>query len=88
MLIRCNLCDKTREVPDNLTKKQMRVLNFITEFKKKNRIIPSVREIVRGLDYKSTSIVAFHLDALIAKQYLARKPYHSRSLVILKDLCA
>ncbi|ANS04613.1 repressor LexA [uncultured Mediterranean phage] len=70
----------------NLTSKQLIVLQFIKKYYKKNNIIPTIREIVSGLGYKSNSIVAFHIDALVDKQYLSRVPYKNRSLIILKDV--
>ena len=48
--------------------------------------MPSIRDIVSGLNYKSNSIVAFHLEQLVDKQYLSRVPYKNRSLIILKDV--
>ena len=85
MKIKCNICNKTMNLSQNLTNKQLKVLQFIKKYKKENKNIPTIRDIVSGLNYKSNSIVAFHIDALVDKQYLAKTPHKNRSLIILKD---
>ena len=42
-----------------------------------------------GLGYKTPSSVFMHLEALQHKQYIVKKPYSHRNLVIVKDvMCA
>ena len=65
------------------TKKQRELLTFIDNFTKGNGYSPSFREIMRALGYKSVSTVAIHIDALIAKGYLARRDKSARSLEIV-----
>tara|TARA_R110002074_G_scaffold283326_1_gene454923 strand:- start:782 stop:1051 length:270 start_codon:yes stop_codon:yes gene_type:complete len=86
MKITCNICNKTVDLTQNLTSKQLKVLQFVKKYHKKNQIMPSIRDIVSGLNYKSNSIVVFHLEQLVDKQYLSRVPYKNRSLIILKDV--
>jgi len=89
MKIKCNLCNKTMDVAENLTDKQLKVLQFIREYRDKHAKCPAVRDIMTGLGYKTPSIVFFHLEALQHKQYIVKKPYSHRNLVIVKDVvCA
>ena len=89
MKIKCNLCDRTVEVAENLTDKQLKILKFIVEYRKKHSICPAIREIMGGLGYQSTSPVFMLIEALILKKYLAKQPYKKRNLVILKEVvCA
>jgi len=87
MLIKCQMCDKTVEISENLSDSQKKVLKFIINFMKEHKKSPSYREISQGLGYKTTSIVHHHIDGLIYKQYVTRRPYYARSLVVLKELC-
>lgn len=74
---------------ENLTDKQLQILNFIVEYRKKHAKCPAIREIMTGLGYQSTSTVFMHIEALILKKYLAKQPYRKRNLVIVKDVvCA
>lgn len=86
MKIFCRLCNEMKEFRESLSKKQIRVLKFIIDFKAEHGQIPTIREMKEGLNYKSNSIVHHHIDILVYKQYLARKPYCARSLVILKEI--
>ena len=89
MKIKCNLCSKTFDVAENLTDKQLQILNFVVEYRQKHAKCPTVREIMSGVGYKSTSPVFMLIEALILKKYLAKQPYKKRNLVILKDVvCA
>lgn len=49
-----------------ITKKQKRILDFISDFKDKNGISPTYREIAAGLELKSVASVAEHIDNLVA----------------------
>ena len=86
MKIKCNLCSKTIDVDENLTDKQLQILNFIVEYRKKHSKCPAIREIMDGLGYKSTSGIFTHIEALIFKKYLAKQPYKKRNLIILKEV--
>ena len=49
-----------------ITKKQKRILDFVAEFKDKNGISPTYREIAAGVELKSVASVAEHIDNLVA----------------------
>ena len=66
-----------------LTKKQLAVLNFLEDFAEENGYSPSYREIQAGLGLSSVSVVAEHIDNLVAKGVLKKVPGAARSLEIL-----
>ena len=66
-----------------LTKKQLVVLDFIQDFIEENGHSPSYREIMDGLGLNSISVVAEHVDGLVAKGALKKSPGEARSLEIL-----
>jgi repressor LexA len=68
---------------ERASKRQQELLSFVDGFIKGNGYGPSYREIMRALGYKSVSTVAIHIDALIAKGYLARRDKSARSLEIV-----
>jgi len=47
MIIKCNICNKDKEIKESLTFKEIKVLQFIINYIKKNNISPSMREIAR-----------------------------------------
>jgi SOS-response transcriptional repressor LexA len=63
-----------------LTKKQQQVLEFIGLFLAEHGYSPSYREIMTGLELKSISSVAEHIDNLVAKGVLLKKAGSARSL--------
>ena len=63
-----------------LTKKQAELLEYIKKFIKDNNYSPSYREIMKGLNYKSVSTVASHINNLILKGYLSKQGNSFRSL--------
>ena len=74
------------DVAENLTDKQLTILNFVVEYRKKHAKCPAIREIMDGLGYKSTSGIFTHIEALQHKQYIVKKPYTKRNLVIVKEV--
>lgn len=62
------------------SKKQKELLQFIENFINGHGYGPSYREVMRGLNYKSVSTVASHIDNLIAKGHLTKKSHSARSL--------
>lgn len=70
-------------MPDRPTKKQKELLEFIDSFIKSSGYGPSYREIMRGLDYKSVSTVAVHVDGLITRGWLTKKDASARSLQVI-----
>ncbi|PID33025.1 hypothetical protein CR969_02955 [Candidatus Saccharibacteria bacterium] len=67
------------------TKKQKAMLDFIQGFISGNGYSPTLREIMRSLDYKSVSTVAKHIDNLVASGYLIKRDSTARSLEIATD---
>jgi len=63
-----------------LTKKQKRLMDFLTEFIAEHDHSPSYREIASGLGLKSPASVAEHMVAL---GFLKREEGSARSLVIV-----
>ena len=68
---------------ENTTKKQRELLNYLAEFIEANNYAPSYREVMKGLNYKSVSTVANHIDSLITKGYLSKRDNSARSLEIV-----
>lgn len=66
-----------------LTKKQLAVLDFISDFTEENGHSPSYREICEGIGLSSVSAVAEHIDNLVAKGALLKTPGEARSLEVL-----
>lgn len=64
------------------TRVQQKLLEFITDFIREHGYGPSYREIMTGLDYKSVSTVAVHVDGLVAKGYLRKQGRSARSLEV------
>lgn len=67
------------------SKKQRELLSFIDGFIKGNGYGPSYREIMRGLNYKSVSTVAVHVDGLIARGWLIKRDHSARSLEVVQS---
>ncbi len=65
------------------SKKQRELLSFIEGFIGGHGYGPSYREIMTGLNYKSVSTVATHVDNLIAKGHLRKRDHSARSLEIV-----
>ncbi len=65
------------------SKKQRELLNFIAAFIKQNGYGPSYREIMNGLNYRSVSTVATHVDNLIVKGQLRKRDHSARSLEVV-----
>lgn len=67
------------------TKRQKELLDFVDAFIKEHGYGPSYREIMSGLNYKSVSTVAIHIDGLIAKGYLRKRDNSARSLEVVSS---
>ena len=66
--------------------REEKVISFIKSWLENKGYPPSVREIGKGVGLKSTKAVKYHLDNLVAKGQLTRKPYHARTLELKKEL--
>lgn len=67
---------------ERTTKKQQILLQYISDFIKEHGYGPSYREIMNGLEYKSVSTVAIHVDGLIARGWLRKQNHSARSLEV------
>ena len=72
-----------------LSKVEEDILDYLVEYLRENTYQPSIREIGRRFDIKSTKTVSEHLQALARKGYLQRDAARSRGVKILGlDLAA
>ena len=65
-----------------LTQRQSRMLAFIRDFTARNSYPPTLREIARGCDITSTSVVDYNLRCLEMRECLTRVPSISRTIVL------
>lgn len=65
------------------TKKQKELLDFVDNFIQQHGFGPSYREVMVGMDYKSVSTVAIHINGLITKGYLRKRDRSARSLEVV-----
>lgn len=68
---------------DDLTKKQIEILNCIKNNIKFKGYPPAIREICNELDIKSTSTVHSHIIKLENKGYIRRDPLKNRAIEII-----
>jgi len=61
---------------------KMRIYEFVRGFVSEYGYPPSIREIGKGLGYKSTKAVKVHLDGLAAQGLIKRKLGHARAIQI------
>lgn len=68
---------------EDLSSKQLEILNFIKSETQTKGYPPSVREICKAVELKSTSTVHGHLSKLEKKEYIRRDPAKPRAIEIL-----
>ena len=66
-----------------ITKKQQRILDFIIDYTDKNNVSPTYREIAAGLEMKSVSGVAEHIDNLVALGAIRKNEESGRVLEVV-----
>lgn len=66
----------------DLTLRQQEILGFIQIYLRENGYWPSIREIQKHFDFKSTNAVMGHLRALEKKGYISRIPGQARTFRI------
>jgi len=66
-----------------LTDRQYEVLVTLKRFIQRRKYAPSVREIAEQFGWASTSTVAYHLDILQQKGFIARDRFIARSIRLL-----
>ena len=69
---------------NELTKKQIIVLNCITDFINKNGYSPSVRELCKLAGVNSPATIHTHLKNLKGKGYIAYIPNINRTIRVIK----
>jgi repressor LexA len=67
----------------NLTPRQTEILEFLHEFRRKEKIVPTYREIADNFGFKSTKAATDHVSALEKKGYLRRHSRRSRGIELL-----
>jgi len=70
---------------DQLSEKQIEILNYIISQQNKNGYPPCVREICEAANLKSTSTIHGHLVRLEKKGYIRRDPSKPRAIEIIKS---
>jgi repressor LexA len=68
---------------EDLTQKQIEILLYIKSEVQRQGYPPSVRDICKGVDLKSTSTVHSHLEKLESKGYIRKDPTKPRAIEIL-----
>ncbi len=74
-----------------LKPKEQKVLDYVKKFKAQNGYAPSVRDVCRDLDYKSTSTVHMYLNRLERLGYIVKEDGKSRAITLVDDapsICA
>ncbi len=66
-----------------LTKLERRILDYLVDYLRRNTYQPSIREIGRRFDIKSTKTVSEYLQALADKGWIERDPSRSRGVKLL-----
>jgi len=70
-------------MPEPLTSLERRILDYLVEYLKRNTYQPSIREIGRRFDIKSTKTVSEYLQSLAEKGWIERDPSRSRGVRLL-----
>ncbi len=70
---------------EDLTRKQIEIINFVKQEVEKKGYPPAIREIGEAVDLKSTSTVHSHLTKLEQKGYIRRDPTKNRAIEIVGD---
>jgi repressor LexA len=68
-----------------LTRVQRRILDYITDQKTGKGVTPTLAEIADKFKYRSRSTVQQHLDALVRKGFIKRKPRLSRAIELTAE---
>ena len=68
---------------EKLSSKQNRILNFLRNFREEKDYPPTVRDIVKGCEISSTSVVDYNLKILEREGYIHRDREVSRGIELL-----
>jgi len=72
-------------VRKTLSARQQKMLEFIRDFDQENGFPPTVRDIQKGCDISSTSVVDYNLQILQRDGHIRRMPEVARGIEILED---
>lgn len=70
-------------MPESLTKLERRILDYLIDYVRHHTYQPSIREIGKRFDIKSTKTVSEYLQALADKGWIERDPTRSRGVRLL-----
>lgn len=70
-------------MPEPLSSTERDILEFLIEYLRRNTFQPSIREIGRKFDIKSTKTVSEYLQSLADKGWIERNPSRSRGVRLL-----
>jgi SOS-response transcriptional repressor LexA len=68
---------------DDLTYAEQKALDFIRDYRNKNQISPSIREIGAALGVDSTSQIEFYVNNLVKAGRIKRTKRVARSVVVI-----
>lgn len=64
-------------------KNAIKILDYITQYIEAHGYAPTIREIAEGCGFRSTSTVAYHLNALEGAGLITRR-YHTPRAIVLQ----
>ena len=65
--------------------KELSILLFIENFHKEKGYAPSLRQICAATGFKSTSLVSYYVDKLVAAGKIKKDPFAARSIVLVEN---
>jgi len=69
---------------EGLSKRHIKILEFLTNFQEKSGYSPSIRQIGDSIGVKSTSLIDYYLNQLKDMGYIERDQHVSRSIRVLR----
>lgn len=70
-----------RNLDDNLKK----LMDYLIDYNNTNGYMPSIREMAKAIDIKSTSTINYYIDILEKRNLIKRKSRNARALEIVKE---
>ena len=67
-----------------IPKSRLRILNFIRSFLRQRGYTPTVRDIAKGCNISTSSVVQYHLNMLEREGYIQRDPKVFRSIRLVE----
>ena len=66
-----------------ISRKRLNILNYIRDFMTQHGYAPTVRDIVRGCQISTSSVVQYHLNVLEKEGFIKRDPQIFRSIRLM-----